>query len=76
MNDTNMQAELDRFLNRNGVLGQFYTLFIKTHSAQTDLCSNGWRWRDKVKCVSWDDDSVKWATLHEMWQKELREAGL
>ena len=76
MNDKQIQEMFDKLLNRNGMLGEYYTMFIADYGVNraieyANICE------DLVYLVPFPHrDKHKWLALHEMWQKELREAGL
>ena len=81
MNDKQMQEMFDIFLNRNGSLGEYYSALIERRgvdSAIVEYVSEGEScpWYDAISLMHRKSQSVKWYALHEMWQKEIREAGL
>ena len=80
MNDKNMQKMLDEFLNRNGVLGQYYSVLISSRGVDSSIVEHVTEgepcpWHDAISSI-FHLHTIKWTTLDEMWRKELREAGL
>ena len=74
MNDKKIQEMFDRFLNRHGVLNEFYAAFIRWYGVDESLIDIIKIKKSTIiaRASDWGLYDVKWTALSELWKQELR----